>query len=144
MSLIYGQDERLLPWACDKIGIYRFRNDARAIGREVNSELVGVVVWDGFSECDCNMHVASNGAGNWLSRELLVHAFAYPFLQLEYRRVTAPVASRNQAAIRFNQHLGFEIEGVCKDGTPDDDLIIMGMTRANCRFIPPQERRHHG
>lgn len=144
MNLIYGQDERLLPWACERIGIFRFREDARAIGREVNSELVGVVVWDGFSECDCNMHVASNGAGNWLSRELLVHAFAYPFLQLEYRRVTAPVASRNQAAIRFNQHLGFEIEGVCKDGTPDDDLIIMGMTRANCRFIPPQERRHHG
>lgn len=140
MSLIYGQDETLLPWACERIGIHRFRYDAKAIGREVDGELVAVVVYDGFSDCDCNMHVASNGGGHWLSRELLVHSFAYPFLQLEKRRVTAPVAAGNKDAIRFNLHLGFKMEGVCKDGAPDDDLIIMGMTRANCRFIPPRER----
>ena len=137
MNLIYGQDEILLPWACERIGIHRFRDDARAIGRMIDGKIVGVVVYDGFSDCDCNMHVASNGSGHWLSLELLVHSFAYPFLQLEKRRVTAPVSARNKDAIRFNLHLGFKMEGVCKDGAQDDDLIIMGMTRANCRFIPP-------
>lgn len=144
MSLIYGQDETLLPWACERIGIHRFRYDAKAIGREVDGELVAVVVYDGFSECDCNMHIASNGSGHWMNRELLVHAFAYPFIQLDLRRVTALVPARNAAALRLDAHLGFAYEGRCKDALPDDDLIILGMTRANCRFIPPHERKHHG
>ena len=141
-AIIYGQEDRMLPWACERIGLGKFKGDAKTIGVERDGELVAVVVYDGFSECDCNMHIASDGLGNWLSRELLVRAFAYPFIQLGFRRVTGLVPARNAAALQFDQHLGFEYEGRCRNALPDDDLIILGMLRENCRFIAKKGKQH--
>jgi RimJ/RimL family protein N-acetyltransferase len=133
--LIYGNESRLLPWACARIGIAQFRRDAYPIGLERDGKLVAVVVFDGFSDCDCNMHVASDGSRRWLNKELLLASFAYPFTQLGFRRVTALIPSRNSASLAFNKALGFTQEGFHPHATPDDDLITLGLLRENCRFI---------
>lgn len=133
-QVIYGKEQRLLPWAQERIGC-TFRRDAYTIGLEKDGELVAVVVFDGFSACDCNVHVASDGTGHWLTREFLVCVFAYPFIQLGLRRVTGLIAAKNQAALRFNRKLGFTQEGVCRHGMPDDDLVVLGMLRSECRFL---------
>jgi RimJ/RimL family protein N-acetyltransferase len=139
-NVIYGQEERLLPWVAERMGIARFRRDAYSIGVERDGELVGVVVYDTFSEADCCMHVASDGSGRWLTKEALVRFFAYPFVQLGLRRVTSPIGTKNAASMRFCEHLGFEREGFCRHGLPDDDVIVMGLIRENCRFIPQEHR----
>lgn len=127
--MVYGQDERLIPWAERIVGV-KFRNDATSIGIENSrGEIQGVVVYDGFGECDCNMHVASDGKGRWLSREALVHFFSYPFIQCGFRRVNALVPAKNKHALTFDLKLGFVMEGRLKDALPDDDLFILGMTR---------------
>jgi RimJ/RimL family protein N-acetyltransferase len=113
----------------------KFRTDAYCIGLERDGEVCAVVVFDGFSECDCNIHIASDGTKRWMSRDLLLAAFAYPFVQLGLRRVTGLVPAKNSEALRFDQHLGFIIEGRCHDALPDDDLMVLGMTRSRCRFI---------
>ncbi|MGX0136357.1 N-acetyltransferase [Cupriavidus metallidurans] len=139
--LIYGEDERLLPWACERIGVSEFRADARTIGLERGGELVAVVVFDGFSDVDCNMHIASDGTRRWLNRTLLTAAFAFPFLQCGMRRVTGLVPAGNADALRFDEHLGFKREGyhLCasKNG---GDLISLGMLREWCRFIPQEPK----
>lgn len=140
MPLIYGDDERLLRWASERIGGLRFRDDATAIGRERGGELVSVCVFDGFSAADCNMHIASDGSRHWLTREFLVACFAYPFIQLKLRRVTGLVPAKNRDALRFDLHLGFQVEGRCRDALPDDDIIILGMLRRECRFLPSEHR----
>jgi len=139
--LIYGHDHMLLPWAAERIGIGRFRDDARAIGVGDGDNIRGVVVYDTFSSADCNMHVASDGSGRWLTREFLCHAFSYPFIQLRLRRVTAMVPAKNLHALRFDEKLGFVREGYHPHGMPDDDLISLGMLRKNCRFIPQEYRQ---
>jgi len=133
--LIYGQEDRLLPWASARIGIPRFRRDAYCLGLEKDGELVAVVVYDCFSECDCNMHIASDGTGRWMNKSLLLAAFAYPFGQLGLRRVTGMVPASNQAALDFDENLGFEREGYHKHALPDGDMISLGMLRENCRFF---------
>lgn len=139
-QLIYDQQERLLAWAEGKIGVSRFREAAKAIGLERDGELAAVVVYDGFSACDCNMHIASDGTGRWMNRALLVAAFAYPFVQLGLRRVTGLVPAKNAVALAFDSHLGFEFEGVCREALPDDDIVILGLLRRKCRFIPKEYR----
>lgn len=139
--LIYGQDERLLPWAAERIGIERFRDDARAIGIGTETEIRGVAVYDTITACDCNMHVASDGSARWLTPEFLVHAFSYPFIQLGLRRVTGIVKASNARALEFDRRLGFVQEGYCRHAFPDDDAFILGMLREHCPFIP-QEHRH--
>lgn len=133
--LIYGEEKRLLPWAAERIGISAFRRDAFSIGVERDGVLVAVVVYDTFSDCDCNIHVASDGSAQWLTRDALAGIFAYPFVQLGYRRVTSLIGTRNKASERFCRHLGFEQEGYCRHAMPDDDIIIMGLLRERCRFI---------
>lgn len=139
-TLIYGQEERLLPWAQERIGTGPFRRDAFTMGLEKDGELVAVVVFDNFSVVDCNMHIASDGSRNWMNKELLLSAFAYPFVQLKLNRVTGLVPAKKPEVVEFDQHLGFKIEGYCHKALPDDDIIILGMLRSSCRFITEEQR----
>ena len=133
--LIYGEEDRLLPWAAARIGIPAFRRDAYSLGLERDGELVAVVVFDCFSECDANMHIASDGTGRWMNKALLLAAFSYPFGQLGLRRVTGIVPAKNEAALKFDENLGFVREGYHKNALPDGDTISLGMLRENCRFF---------
>lgn len=134
--VIYGQESRLLPWACERIGVASFRRDAYTIGLERDGELVAVVVFEDFSECDASIHIASDGTGRWMNKELLIKTFAYPFIQLGLRRLTGRVPAKNKVALRFDENLGFVQEGICKHALKDDDLVILGLLKENCRFIP--------
>jgi RimJ/RimL family protein N-acetyltransferase len=126
---------RIISWAEDKIGC-KFRPDAKAIAHYRDNKLAGVVVYDCFGECDCNIHVASDGNRRWVTKSYLAEVFAYPFLQCGFRRITGLVPYKNKPAIRFNTHLGFTVEGVCREALPDDDIVVMGMLKRDCRFIP--------
>ena len=139
--MIYGEEHRLLPWARDRIGLQDFRRDAYTIGLERDGDLVAVVVFDGFSDVDCNMHIASDGTGQWMNKSLLVAAFAYPFVQLRLNRVTGMVPAKNADALSFDQHIGFVREGYHPKALPDDDLVSLGLLRENCRFIPKEHRQ---
>ena len=135
----YSDSDKLIAWAQRVIGC-EFRPDAKAIGCCEGDEILAVTVFDGFSACDCNMHIASDGTGRWLNRDFLLRCFAYPFVQLKLRRVTGLVPSRNERALSFDLNLGFEYEGRCRNALPDDDIIVLGMLRENCRFIPLEYR----
>ena len=135
-TLIYGSEDRLLPWAQERIGV-TFRTDAYTLGLEKDGELVAVVVYDNFSDGDCNMHIASDGTRAWMNKSLLVSAFAYPFMQLGLRRVTGMVPAHNADALAFDEHLGFVREGFHPQAGPGGtDLITLGMLKSACRFIP--------
>ena len=138
-ELVYDQSDRLIEWAQAIIGC-KFRPDATAIGRASDGEILVVAVFDGFSECDCNIHIASDGSGHALSRRFLTAAFAYPFIQLNMRRVTGLVPASNTKALKFDYHLGFVFEGRCRNALPNDDIIILGMLREECPFLPEKHR----
>ncbi len=138
-KLIYGQEDKLLPWAQERIGV-TFRRDAYTLGLEKNGKLVAVVVYDCFGEVDCNMHIASDGTAAWMNKSLLVSAFAYPFVQLGFNRVTGLVPAKNEAALKFDEHLGFVREGYHPKAGKDDDIISLGMLKENCRFIPKGDK----
>ena len=139
-GFIYDDQERLISWASEVIG-FTPRPDVQHMGWQEDGKLRAVVLWDGFSKCDCNIHIASDGTGHWLRRAFLRAAFAHPFVQWKMRRVTALVPAKNAAALRFDLHLGFKQEGVVRHALPDDDIIILGLLREDCRFIPQEYRR---
>lgn len=138
--LIYDEDDRILPWAAEIIGINRFRSDAKAIGIERDGDLEGCVVFDTFSQDECHMHVASINDGRWMTRGFLRAVFAYPFIQCGFLRVTVPVAETNKKARVFVLNLGFKQEGYHPYGAKDSAYITHGMLRKDCRFIPENER----
>lgn len=143
-GLIYGETDWMVEWAKDHGPIFP-RADVTAIGWGTDTDLRAVVLYDNFSACDCGIHIASDGTRKWMSRQFLYATFAHPFIQWGLRRVTGLVASRNTDALRFDKHIGFEVEGVVRHALPDDDIIMLGMLRENCRWIPEHARSaHHG
>jgi hypothetical protein len=141
LKLIYGEEQRLLPWACERSGSFGYKKDAYAMGLEQDGELRVVLVYDTFSAADCHMHIASDDSATWMVRASPAIAFAYPFIQLKLRRVTAPIPATNAHTIAFAKKLGFEEEGICKHALPNDDVVILGMIRENCRFIDKEHRK---
>lgn len=139
-NFIYDRQAEIIYWGASVIGMDP-RNDVHAIGWEQDGKIRAVTLYDTFSEFDCFMHMASDGTRLWLTRSYLYTAFAHPFIQWKKRRVTVPVPSKNTDSLRFVRHLGFEQEGVMRHAAKDDDIILLGMLRENCRFIPEIHRR---
>lgn len=132
MKQFVGHSDELVAWASERIH-FTPRTDVKSFGLVSEQGIHAVTLYDNFSEADCNIHIASDGTRHWLSRQYLNMSFYYPFVQWNLRRVTGLVPAKNADALRFDLHLGFEREGYLKHALPDDDLIVLGMTRD--RFI---------
>lgn len=139
MFMLYGYDKVLRPWIEARLG-HQLRDDVACIGIMVDNRLRAVVAYDTFSVSDCNMHIATDGSRLWASRTAMIHCFAYPFIQLGLRRVTAVVPASNHAALKLDRKLGFADEGFHPHAMPDDDCITLGLLRENCRWLPREYR----
>ncbi|MEY2654268.1 MAG: Burkholderia virus Bcepmigl [Pseudomonadota bacterium] len=94
-----------------------------------------VVIYSRFSKANCEMSVASDGSGHWVTREFWRAAFGYPFLQCGLVRVTAIVEHDNEAALKMDFRLGFVQEGRIRLWTGEKDGIVLGMLKSECRWI---------
>lgn len=139
--IIYGETERLMAWAGPRNDAGVIAGDTQAIGLEdEDGNIRSVVYFADFTTSNCSMHVVSDGNGNWLTRGFLAAVFAYPFVQMKLRRVTAYIAARNHRAMRFNMWLGFNFEGRMIEAGEDDDIFILGLLRRNCPWISEEHR----
>lgn len=105
-----------------------------ALGLVTGGKLIAGVIYNCFEGCNVNMHVSAIGS-HWMTPEFLFAAFDYPFNQLEKRRVTAFMHSRNRKVISFVENLGFKLEGKMPHYYKHDDAVIYGMLREDCRFL---------
>lgn len=134
--IVFDERERVGNWAKDRIGhIQSWGEWYQSIGLERDGELIAAVVFNYYSECDIAMHLAAIPGKRWLTRAFLRTAFSYPFDQLGVRRITGYVPAKNLDARRLDEHLGFKCEGIMRHALKDDDVILFGILREECRFI---------
>lgn len=103
-------------------------------GVEIDGVLQAGVVFDTYTGHDICMHVAVDSI-RAVTRTTLKAAFTFAFKTLNCRRITGLVPAKNEKARRFDEHLGFVLEGKKKDAFEDDDELIYGMTKAGCRWL---------
>lgn len=114
---------------------------ATAIGLEREGKLTAGVLFDGLNPVNVWMHVAAEPGARWMTRDYLRAAFSYPFEVCQVQRISGYVDASNQAARRFNEHLGFRQEAALRGAAVDGgDVLIYVMWRHQCRFIGA----HHG
>lgn len=135
-ELIYNDPERLKAWALERYPDAAVDGDTHALGYEIDGKLVVVCLFNGFTRWECNIHVVTDGSRRWCSRGFLAAVFAYPFRQLGLQRVTALVPAKNTDALVLDIRLGFKPEGVKRAAYGDDDLVVLGMTRDSCKWLP--------
>lgn len=136
MKRIVATDkQRIADWVSEKIGCPKwYGEDFNALGLEADGELVWGIVTDGYvKDVRCTMHVG--GTNQRLNREFVRACFDYVFRQLRCKVVIGPVSSANTDALRFDKHLGFKEVGRVTEGAPDGDLVLLQMTKADCRWL---------
>ena len=106
-----------------------------ALGLVRNGTLVAGVIYNCYEGANVNMHISAVDGCRWLTQDFLFAAFDYPFNELSKRRVTAFMRSKNARAIKFVKKLGFVHEGTMPNYYADDDAVVYGLLRENCRFL---------
>jgi RimJ/RimL family protein N-acetyltransferase len=134
LKTVVFDDQRISDLVAKANDVDTFGEVFHSIGVEKDGEIIGGVVYNLASKTNICMHVASTETA-WMTKQFLFFAFAYPFLQLNKRRVTGLVPAKNINAQKFDEKLGFKFEGIMRHGDTDDDLIIYGMLKEECRFI---------
>lgn len=133
---IKTDDQELMgKWLCDKIGGTYVPGTGTYIGLERNGELCAVVGYEDFNGASVRMHVAAAEGKRWMVREYLWFCFYYPFEQLGVKQLIGLVDSSNTRALAFDKHLGFKRVAVIPEACKNGDLVILTMSRSECRFL---------
>lgn len=130
--IIVDRDPELRDWLQKKSDSYFDPTRSRFIGLESNGEIAAVTGFTDFNAVSCHMHIGIEGR---LTREYTRFCFWYPFEQLGVKKVFGLVAANNAKALRFDKHLGFQEEARIKEALPSGDMIILSMTKEQCRFL---------
>ncbi|MEE4236973.1 MAG: GNAT family protein [Anderseniella sp.] len=133
--VFFDRQDEVAAWVAERIDC-----DPRAwagyvtLAIEDDKGLLAGVVLEGFTGTNANIHVAGVGR-HWLNRQFLMTVFEFAFRQLGLLRLTGLVDSNNEDAIRFDLHLGFEVEAVLKGAVPNGDLLVLVMRPEQCRYL---------
>lgn len=131
--LIFDEKERVGSWVADQVGQRSTWGSFYAMGAEVNGELVSGVVFNNFNESNATAHIACSKP-NKLFLELLDHSALYAFKHCGLKRLTGLVEADNEKALKLDQHIGFEIEGVMRQaGSTGQDVIVLVLWPHNFR-----------
>lgn len=126
----------LHDWLAKRVGL-PWSTDFRALARVVDSEIIGVVGYEGFTGAACRMHMA--GEGRWINREFLYKAFRYPFITLSLPMVFGVVPSGNKTALEIDLKLGFTELLYIEGAHPDGGLHFLQLKKENCRYLLEME-----
>lgn len=105
---------------------------SRFIGLETNGKLVAVAGFDSYNGASMQVHLAITGR---LTRKFIRHVYNYAFNTAKVYKLVGLVSSTNEKALKFDFHSGFVEEGRVVGGYPDGDIVILTMTRKQCRYL---------
>lgn len=108
--------------------------EARGIVAVTGDVVRGGVLYDGWTDTACQVHMATASPLVW--RHLLPAAFAYPFEEAGRSVLIGNVRASNTASVNLTKHLGFT--ETCR--IPDaaglgEALIIFTMRREDCAHL---------
>jgi len=131
--LVFGEDTRVAQFVRERLPNFIGWNGYYvAIGYEIAGQLRGGITFTQYAHPNIVIACALEAP---LTRRFLRGIFYYPFRQLGVRRVTALIDSRNSASRRLVEHAGFVQEGVMRHAAPNDDVVIYGLLKEDCRWL---------
>lgn len=92
------------------------------------------VIYERIINFDVCMHIVCTDR-KLMTRRVVTAAFTFPFVNLGRSRVTGLVPASNMASRELCEKLGFELEGRRKHVYADDDELVYGMTKEQCRWL---------
>jgi len=138
MQCVYGLDQAVCAWVAARVPYLTGFGPSVAVGVARGSVIVAGIVWHAYSPTQPGGNIEVTMAADsamWLRPRILTELLNYPFKQLGCHRITAVVARKNKRSRRFVEHFGFKLEGVVRQGFGQEDAMIYGMLRSECRWL---------
>lgn len=99
---------------------------------ESDGLVIGAAIFNNWTGRDCEFNGIGRGA---FTLPVLRDLFRYVFQNLGCARVTARTRVSNLRARRGLEAIGFRIEGVIRELHEDEDALMYGMLRRECRVV---------
>ena len=139
-------DPRFRPWLEAKIGV-ALADDAVFIGEIRDGLILSAIAFSHWTGHDMDVSVA----GSQGSRGILQAFYQYVFDQHRCCRATARIRASNLASQRLAERLGFQREGVLRQGYGDEDALIYGLLQQDFPYgkrwrqtpLSSRPQRHH-
>jgi RimJ/RimL family protein N-acetyltransferase len=130
--IVYGDKQLLLGWAGKRLGMEFDERLSEPIGVENDGEILAVAVINNvrWPNAEISFVMASP---RWATRTHIAGIFAYPFLQLGMKRLSAVTEVKNQPARAFLCRLGFKQEGYHPEAFPSGDGVSYGLLREDAQ-----------
>lgn len=130
----FDREDEAIDWAKEKIGIDGPVGFCRAMSAvDSAGDFVLVAIISNFSKRNVDMQIAIDDTGKRMTvsgfKEIFNKTFNYVFCELGVARVTGLVRAKNTKARRFDEHLGFKLEGIMRESFEDDDLCVYGFLK---------------
>ena len=126
IELVYGQDEAVAIRVQEKLSARTMWRYPNTIGIKKDDELIAGLVYHDATARNIQISMASTSP-LWCTKKTLRYIFGYPFLQLKVARVTVCTHADNEKMRSLALRLGFQQEGILRDGYEDGDMIVYGM-----------------
>jgi L-amino acid N-acyltransferase YncA len=140
------ENDGLRAWIEQRVPEYKSGATTICVGVEREGKLLAAVAWDGWRGNSVEATVAADSP-RWATRQTIATLLAYPFMQLKCQRVTAFIRKGNKHSRRFNEGIGFKLEGRLRDAGPNlETVLLYGMTRKDyvAKYVTPYARKANG
>lgn len=132
--LITNAEHVALPWLAERVRGWTPSGQEVAIASVRDNRITAVVAYANYRGGNIEMTCA--GEGNWMTRGNLAGFYAYPFVQLGCRRVTALVHRKNAKSRKLMERLGYTLEGKIREAAEDGrDLMLYGLLKSEADHI---------
>lgn len=130
--IVTGHSAAVAKWLGDKLGT-EFTPPYEAIGiLDKDGFRIGAALFN--DRADRNIELTTYGPGAF-RRDVCVWIAQYCFIKNDCLRITARTRVSNLHVRRVMEKFGWRHEGTLRDWYDDEDAVIYGMTRDDCRFL---------
>lgn len=140
--LIYGQDAAVASWVCRQLKLKPFPEGLyRGIGIVHDGRDIGGVIWHNYHEDNFGNPLLievtlATVDKRWATRHNIRELFAYPFIQLNVKRVQATCHRKAKRVRTTLTRLGFHFEGIVREAHPlGGDAAHYSILKPECKWI---------
>lgn len=124
--------ERMGRWLADRLDSEYCPGKMACIGEVRNEGFIAVSGFENYLGRSMMIHIAIEG---WVGKVFPRAVFGYAFDCVGVHKLIGPVDSANVKALKLNAHLGFVEEARIRDAGRYGDMIMLTMTREQCRVL---------
>ena len=133
MTLLIGHDAVVAEWMAAKLGVPMVPPFTAFGVLDDQGTLIGGALFNCDTRIDIELTIYGPGA---TTPEALRYGSEYCFIQTGHARMSASVNRHNRHMLRFMENCGFKLEGTKRMPDSRDDILLFGMLKNECKWLP--------